>query len=246
MKAFILSAGLGTRLKSLTTVKPKALVEVNGTSMLGNLILHLKAQGIRQFLINLHHFADQIIRHLESHDHFGVDIIFSDETQQLLDTGGAIRKAAKFFKGNETILIHNVDVVSGINLKELTSYHKQKKALASLCVRKRDSSRALLFDNKMQLGGWAHLGQNHFKWVDQPLANFNSFAYSGIYLAQPEFAEKLPFTGRFSIIDAWLEMAQTERIVGFEDLSDYWFDLGTKEKIQRAEDYFNKDKNQPH
>ncbi|MCF6170542.1 MAG: NTP transferase domain-containing protein [Bacteroidales bacterium] len=240
MKAFILSAGLGTRLGPLTATKPKALVEVNGKSMLENLVLHLKNQGIQQFLINVHHYAEQLIQFVKDKNSFGVDIRFSDESLQLLDTGGAIQKAAGFFEGNETVLIHNVDVVSGVKLKELAGCHKQRKALVTLCLRKRNSGRALLFDEKMALTGWTHLGKKEFKWVGPPQSNFNSFAYSGICLAQPGFAEKLPFTGRFSVIDAWLTMAQTERILGFEDKSDYWFDLGTEEKIASAENYFLK------
>ena len=239
MKAFILAAGLGTRLGTLTSNKPKALVEVNGKSMLENLVIHLKSQGIQQFLINVHHFAEQVIQHVKDKNNFGVDIVFSDESQELLDTGGAITKAADFFKGDEIILVYNVDVASGINLEELANYHKQKNALTTLCVRKRHSSRALLFDEKMQLAGWANLVQDDYKWVNQPKSTFESFAYSGVYLAHPDFARKLPFTGHFSIIDAWLKMAETERIIGFEDLSDYWFDLGTKEKIQKAEEYFS-------
>ena len=240
MKAFILAAGLGTRLGSLTSDKPKALVEVNGKSMLENLVMHLKSQGIQQFLINVHYFAEKVIQHVKDKNNFGVDISFSDESQELLNTGGAIVKAADFFKGEEIILVYNVDVASGMKLVELENYHKQKNALVTLCVRKRESSRALLFDENMQLGGWTNLAKNEYKWVNKPMKNYESFAYSGVYLAQPNFAEKLPFTGRFSIIDAWLKMAATEQIIGFEDRSDYWFDLGTKKKIAAAEMYFNR------
>ena len=238
MKAFILAAGLGTRLGTLTSDKPKALVEVNGKSMLENLVLHLKKQGIQQFLINVHHFADKIMQHVKDNHNFGVNITFSDERQQLLDTGGAITKAADFFKGSEMILVHNVDVMSSVNLDKLTTYHKQKNAIASLCVRKRDSGRALLFDEKMMLGGWVNLSRSDYKWVSKPMPHPKSFAYSGVYIARPDFAEKLPFSGQFSIIDAWLEMAKTECIAGFEDHSAYWFDLGSKEKIAAATKYF--------
>jgi len=149
-------------------------------------------------------------------------------------------KQPPFFKGSEPVLVHNVDVASGINLVELASYHSKTDALATLCVRKRNSTRALLFDENMALGGWANLAQSDYKWVSNPQTDFHSFAYSGVYLAHPAFAEKLPFDGHFSIIDAWLKMAETERIIGFEDQSDYWFDLGTKEKIVKAEAYFGK------
>ncbi len=243
MKAFILAAGLGTRLKPLTGDKPKALVEVNGTSMLGNLILHLKTKGIRQFLVNLHHFSAQIIEHVEANGQFGVDIAFSDESEALLDTGGAIGKAAWFFKGNEPVLVHNVDILSTLNPDELRGYHRKQNSLVTLCVRKRKSTRALLFDRQMQLRGWANLSKKEFRWVGQPSPGANRFAFSGVYLAQPEFAEKLTMKGRFSIIDAWLSMAGTERVLGFEDKSDYWFDLGTEEKIKAAEDFLKDSEN---
>ncbi len=233
----ILSAGLGTRLGEVTRDKPKALVAVNGMPMLRLLIERLKKQGIKKFMVNVHHFGQQIIDYIGKNNGFGVDISISDEQDELLDTGGAIWKARDFFQGTEPVLVHNVDVLSGINLNELLSHHEKTVALATLVVSNRKSGRALLFDDKMQLTGWADLENNIYKWIDGPVENFSVYAYSGIYLARPSFAEKLPFTGRFSIIDAWLAMAKTERIIGWPDNLSAWFDLGTKEKIKVAEKY---------
>lgn len=240
MKAFIPAAGLGTRLGKFTKEKPKALIEVNGMTMLELTIERLKKQGIRQFMVNVHHFSGQVIQYLESKNNFGVDIKISDESAELLDTGGAIHKAEAFFQGNEPVLIHNADVISEVNFSQLEKYHSSKKALATLCIRKRKSSRALLFNDEMELVGWTNKQTKQFKWVSHPVSNFQSFAFSGIYLASPGFSKLLPFTGKFSIIDAWLQMAKTEKIVGFLDNSPLWFDMGTPEKIAAAENALRK------
>ena len=237
MKAMILAAGLGTRLGRLTADKPKALVEINGVTMLEMLIRHLKAQGFNQILINIHHHGQHIIDFVQQKRSFGVEISFSDERNELLDTGGAIKKVAGFFEGNELVLVHNVDVYSEINLQKLLEYHQEMKSFATLCVRRRASGRALIFDDKKQLAGWANLDECVYKWVKQPLNPFEAFAYNGIFIANPMFASEMPFEGRFSIIDCWLEMAKTKKITAYFDNSPAWFDFGTAEKIEAAEQY---------
>ena len=239
MKAMILAAGLGSRLKGTTLNKPKALVDVKGVPMLVIVIEQLKKQGVKKFMVNVHHFGQQVIDYIENNNRFGVEITISDERDELLDTGGAIWKAGDFFRGTEPVLVHNVDVLSDIKLKALLDFHQKNRALATLVVRKRKSGRALLFDGEMKLTGWADLKNKNYKWVNKPVENFTTFAYSGIYLSSPAFIEKLPFSGRFSIIDAWLEMAKTERIMAWPNTSGYWFDLGTKEKIKAAEKYLS-------
>jgi NDP-sugar pyrophosphorylase family protein len=239
-KAFIPAAGLGTRLGDLSKSKPKALAEVDGIPMLELTIERLKKNGIRKFVVNVHHFGDEVIDFIKQRNNFGVDIQISDERSELLDTGGAILKAATFFDGNEPVLVHNVDVISEVDFKQLAEWHQQQNALVSLCVRKRKSGRALLFNDKMFLKGWANLEKNEFKWVNNPVEIFQSFAFSGIYLFNPDFAKKLPYKGKFSIIDAWLKMAKTENILGFHDQSSNWFDLGTTQKIKIAEAYLAK------
>lgn len=239
-KAFIPAAGLGTRLGDLSKYRPKALVEVGGVPMLELTIERLKKKGINNFVVNVHHFGDEVIDFIKQKNYFGVDLQISDEQSELLDTGGAILKAASFFEGNQPILVHNVDVISEVDFQELSDWHNNQNALVSLCVRKRESGRALLFDDEMLLKGWANLEKNEFRWVNNPIDNFQSFAFNGIYLFSPNFPKKFPFQGKFSIIDAWLQMAKTENISGFYDQSLNWFDLGTVEKIKLAENYLSK------
>lgn len=234
-QAFILAAGLGTRLGHLTENIPKALVKVNGIPMLQLLIERLQKVGIGSFIINIHHHGQQILDFLEENNNFGATIYISDERDSLLDTGGALRKMKAYLSISNPILIHNVDVISEIDLTALKEFHNKTKALATLCVRKRDSGRQLLFDKEMNLTGWQNVKSGEFKWVNQPTENFKPFAFSGVYLADPEFACNMPFSGKFSIIDAWLEMAPEHKIVGFNDTSPAWFDLGTEEKIKEAE-----------
>lgn len=239
-KAFILAAGLGTRLGKHSEKKPKALVEFAGKPMLQNVIEKLIDAGISEFIINIHHFGQQLIEFLESKQNFNVQIFISDEKEQLLDTGGGLIKAGKYFEKNETVLVHNVDVIADIDIEMLYHYHIQNQVLASLCIRNRDSSRALLFNDEMRLIGWKNKLTNEYKWVEKPVTYYNPFAFSGIYMINSEIILKMTLTGRFSIIDAWLNLAKENKIYGFLDHSDYWFDLGTIEKIKEAENYLNK------
>ena len=242
MKAMILAAGLGTRLGNLTKDKPKALVEINGITLLENLIIRLKEQGIKQFIVNIHHFGEQIIEFLEKNKNFGVNIAISDERDELLDTGGAIKKASSFFKGEEPVLVHNVDVYSEFNLNELLAYHRGMGSLVTVCVRKRNSGRALIFNNKKLLVGWVNLEENYFRWVNERTEIFETYAYNGVFIAEPGFAEKIPFDGMFSIIDCWLKMAKKDEIAAYIDESPVWFDLGSEEKIKKAEQYLKRNK----
>jgi|FLOH01.1.fsa_nt_gi N-acetyl-alpha-D-muramate 1-phosphate uridylyltransferase len=235
MKAIILAAGLGTRLKKITQDMPKALVEVNGKTMLEIAILNLKNQGFNHFLINIHHEGKSIIDFLASKNNFGVNIIISDEREQLLDTGGAILKAKEFIAGNEPVLVHNVDVISDVNISKLFNYHKNNNAVATLCVRKRETQRFLLFNNSNNLIGWTNLRNKEFKWVNKSYSEYYSYAFSGIYVISPKFVDLIKQTGKFSIIDSWLEIANTNIINAYVDTANQWHDLGTIEKIIIAE-----------
>lgn len=235
MKAIILAAGLGTRLKEVTANKPKALIEVNGITMLENVIQKLKNQGINDFLINIHHFGQSIIDYLNDNDNFGVNITVSDEREQLLDTGGAILKAKNFIRGGEPVIVHNVDIISDISVQDLLKYHNTNNSVATLCVRKRNSGRGLLFNNNMHLVGWTNIKKQEFKWVKDNPTDYNLFAFSGIYMIAPNFADLITQTGSFSIIDTWLEIANDSVISGWVDTSPKWHDLGTIEKINIAE-----------
>jgi len=235
MKAIILAAGLGSRLKKITNNKPKALVEVNGKTMLELTIQNLKQQGVTEFLINIHHFGESIIDFLTTHNNFGVSITISDERKKLLDTGGAILKAHSFIKGKEPVLVHNVDIISDIKITNLLNYHVKTGSIATLCVRKRDSGRGLIFNENMHLVGWTNIEKSEFKWVSNIYNNYNLFAFSGIYMISPQFTEEIQQKGKFSIIDTWLKIAKSKYISGYIDSSDIWHDLGTIEKINQAE-----------
>lgn len=237
MKAFILAAGLGTRLGSLTNDKPKALVKVQGQEMLALAILHLKKQGFNEFIVNVHHHAEMVISYLKANQNFGVQIHISEERKQLMDTGGALLHARTYLTGDEPILIHNVDIISELNYADLLSYHKAHHAMATLCVRTRKSGRSLLFDDKMHLKGWQNNLTGEQKWSSSPFPRTHPYAFSGIYLVSPEFIKTLKMQGKFSIIDAWLSSAKAYKIIGYPDKSPFWFDLGTNEKIRQAELY---------
>jgi len=235
MKAMILAAGKGTRLKGLTENKPKALVEINGTPMLGLLLQKLKRQGFGQILINIHHFGAMILDYLEENNHFGLDIQISDERDKLLDTGGALVKAASFFKGDKPVLIHNVDILSDIDLHSFMTSFSKTDTMAGLLVRQRSTQRVLLFDKQMNLTGWTNLTTGQYKWVNQPQKEATPFAYSGIWIVRPGFINAIPLKGSFSIIDAWLLLAKSQSVRGFVDNTAQWYDLGTKEKIKEAQ-----------
>jgi len=241
MKAIILAAGLGSRLAPLTNNKPKALVEFNGKPMLQGLIEQLKEQGFDKLLINVHHFGDLVIDFLKQHNNFGIDITISDERNLLLDTGGAVIKAARFFNGDEPILIHNVDIYSDFDFTRLIENHNKFGALVTLAVRERESSRKLLFDENYNLSGWRNINTGEFKWVNSQPENYLERAYSGIYVASPEYPKTIKQSGSFSIVHEWLKLAKTNLIKGIEYNEGFWFDLGTINKIKEAEEAINKE-----
>jgi NDP-sugar pyrophosphorylase family protein len=241
LKALLFAAGLGTRLKEHTHNKPKALVDLAGKPLLGHAIEYLKKFGISDITINVFHFADQIISYMEENNSFGIDIHISDERDQLLDTGGGLRKAAVFLKGSEPILIYNVDVISNIDLNLLLKAHQEGKALATLVVRSRDTSRYLMFDPTLQLVGWKNFSNG--ETIISREASFSeaqSFAFSGIHLIQPELLDLIEEEGRFPIMDLYLRLAKNNSIKAFIDQSDLWMDLGKPEQLAAAEELFRK------
>ena len=239
MKALLFAAGLGTRLNEYTHDKPKALVNLAGKPLLQHAIEYLKYYGISDITINVFHFAEQVISFIEEKDSFGINIHFSDECDQLLDTGGGLKKAGAFLKGDEPILIYNVDVISNLNLNVLLNYHQQQKALATLVVRQRDTNRYLMFDKNLQLSGWKNFstGEAHVSRIES-FANSQPLAFSGIHLIQPELLEMITEEGKFPIIDLYLRLAENQTIKAFVDQSDLWMDLGKPEQLQAAESFF--------
>lgn len=234
MKAMILAAGKGTRMGSLTEKQPKALVRFNGKPMIENLIVKLKNSGYNCLLINIHHFGEQIIDFVKENNNFGIDITFSDERNELLDTGGAVLKAASFFQGTEPVLIHNVDIWTDLDLKVFAQWFQKSNAVAGLVVKERRSSRKLLFDSRMQLTGWKNSKTGEIKISGNNRTGTKEYAYSGIWMCRPEFIPLIPYTGCFSIIDAWLAIAKKHKISGYADKNSRWFDLGSPEKLKNA------------
>lgn len=239
MKAIIFSAGLGTRLKQHTENCPKALVEINGRPLLWHAIQKLTQSGVRLIVVNVHHFGDQIINYIQQ-NHFDVPVLISDERNELLDTGGGLQKAASLLKGNEPIIAYNVDILSSIDLNAVVYYHSQNKALATLVVRNRQTSRYLMFDPAMQLSGWINKANNDHIITSPEFGNSQALAFSGIQILSPQIFEHISETGKFPIIQLYLRLSKTEKIIAFNDESDFWLDAGRPEHLIKAEEWINR------
>ena len=233
----ILAAGLGTRLRPLTDNKPKALVAVGGRSLLEITLARLRTLGITKVIVNVHHFAEMMEAYLREKNNFGMRVEVSRE-DVLLDTGGGLKKAAWFFVedgGDEPFLLHNVDVISTIDLKQIVEEHNRNGALATLAVQERKSSRQLLFDEHGQLCG-RRVGRDPVDEIVRPAKRLQPLAFSGIHVISPRLLELMTEDGVFSIIETYLRLAATgERIQAFRADQYYWRDLGKPESIQQAE-----------
>lgn len=237
MKAFIFAAGLGTRLRPLTLDRPKALVEVAGKTMLERTFTTLKEAGFSEFVVNVHHFADQIVDYLAANDNFGCNVDISDERELLLDTGGAI-KAARRLLGDEPFLVHNVDIVSNLDIRSFVS-EGLDGALARLVVSDRTSSRKLLFDEEDRLVGWINLKTSEVKGpaVSEPELVSRELAFSGIHLISPEvFSLMENWPERFSIIDFYLAQCFSGDIRAAVPEGFRLQDMGTPEAVASFKD----------
>jgi len=238
MKAMILAAGLGTRLRPLTDTRPKALVEVAGRTMLEITILRLRDCGVREVIINVHHFADMILGFLKKNDNFGMRIEISRE-EILLDTGGALKKAAYFFLEDPNgidspFIFHNVDVISSIDLRRMLQFHTENRALATLAVQDRKTSRYLLFDEDLQLCGRRSAPDQKDESV-RPSQRVQTLAFSGIHVISPRLFAMMSEEGNFSIINAYLRLAaRGEKILAFCADEYYWRDLGSPKNLIQA------------
>jgi len=230
MKAMILAAGKGTRLQSLTSKTPKALVEIHGKPLLERVINKLKRSGFTDIIINVHHFADQLTEFIESND-FGVRIKISDERDQLLDTGGGILHAKKFFRGEEAFLVYNVDILSDIDLLDLYKAHISSDALATLAVKERPTSRQLLFDTAGNLCRWRNVETGETKNAREAFGELSPFAFSGIHMLSTEIFEQITESGSFSIIDAYLRLAKDFPIKSYIHNYSKWFDMGRYQHV---------------
>jgi NDP-sugar pyrophosphorylase family protein len=225
MKAMILAAGLGTRLQPLTHTCPKALVRIGEKTLLELIIFKLIHFGITDIIVNVHHFSDQVISFIEKNESWGINVQISNESDRLLDTGGAIKKASWFFNDGEPFLVHNVDILTDLNIDLLKAKHSSSGAIATLAVRKRKTNRYLLFDGAGYLCGWQNINTNELIWVHQEVT-CDRFGFSGVQMINPAIFSYLPQDEKFSLIKAYLEIAQNHRINSFVHNDSVWFDVG--------------------
>jgi NDP-sugar pyrophosphorylase family protein len=245
--AMILAAGLGTRLGALTQDKPKALVPLNGKPLLQYCIENLIANGFHHIVINVHHFGKQIMDFVISH-HFDAEIEISDERDLLMDTGGGIVKATPLFKESKVVLVHNVDIISDVNLGAMSQQFLDSKDDAWLLTQDRETNRKLLFDDENQLVGWMNKAEGQFKWVNEseaalrraqgPSLYYKEMAFSGLHFFRSDLFAEFEVK-RSSVIDLYLYLAKTNRIISKPIQPDYWFDLGKPEQLEASESYLN-------
>jgi mannose-1-phosphate guanylyltransferase len=239
MRAMVLAAGLGTRLRPLTNDRPKALVEIRGRTLLELTLARLASFGVRDVIVNVHHFADLVIQYLKANNNFGLQVEISRE-ELLLDTGGGLKKASWFFvqdpdRLDEPFILHNVDVVSTIDFHRLLNFHNENRALATLAVQERESSRYLLFDEQGELCG-RRIGRDHEPELVRSTPNLQALAFSGIHMISPRLLTNMTEEGVFSIIATYLRLAgQDEKIVAFRADEYYWRDLGKLDDLRQAE-----------
>jgi NDP-sugar pyrophosphorylase family protein len=247
--AMILAAGLGTRLGTLTQDKPKALVPLNGEPLLQHCIENLIANGFHHMVINVHHFGEQIIDFVGSH-HFDADIEISDERDLLMDTGGGIVKATPRFKDSKAVLVHNVDIISDVNLGEMSQQFLASSDDAWLLTQDRETNRKLLFRDDNQLIGWRNKADGSFKWVNPEKTgpstlrqahgsgtlNYKEMAFSGLHFFRSDLFAEFEVK-RSSVIDLYLSLAKSHRILSKPIQPRYWFDLGKPEQLETAESY---------
>jgi NDP-sugar pyrophosphorylase family protein len=249
--AMILAAGLGTRLKPWTDHHPKALALVNGKSLLQRNVEYLQQYGIRNLVVNVHHFAEQIIEVIRTNNGWGSNISISDETDTVLETGGGLKKAAWYFKNVTDFVLMNADILTDLNMQNMLQQHKTNQALATLAVTNRETSRYLLFTPDNHLCGWKNIKTGEER--PHPLPTLSSavirggegepvlraFAFSGIQIINTQFFSLMTREGKFSIIDVYLDLCSSQTILGYDHTGDRLIDAGKPESIQKAESLFS-------
>lgn len=225
MKALILAAGLGTRLRPVTDSIPKALVVVQGKTLLEHSLEHLKINGIREVIINVHHFPAMITGFLNDRGNFGMDVTISDESDLLLDTGGGLKKASWFFNDGEPFVVRNVDIISDIDLLKMKDFHDESGSVATLAVRDRSTSRYFLFDEQKTLSGWENKKTGE-RIVTRRVGVLKPLAFSGIQIVSPGLFDLITETGSFSLVPMYLRLSAFRKISGFHDDGSSWMDAG--------------------
>jgi len=240
MRAMILAAGLGTRLKPLTDTLPKALVKIKDHTLLELQIKKLKAFGINEIIINVHHHFEKIEDYLAGNNNFGSEIVISNEKDLLLDTGGSLKKASWFFIDNKPFLVHNVDVLSNLDLNDFFNFHIKNNSIATLAVLERSSSRYFLFNDKNILCGWTNDKTGEAKIVKDFNEKLTKLAFSGIQIIDPEIFNYFPDENIFSLVGLYLLAAKEQKITGYIHNKDDWMDLGKIDHLKEAESLFDK------
>jgi NDP-sugar pyrophosphorylase family protein len=238
MKAMIFAAGLGTRFKPWTDTNPKALAIINGKSLLQRNIEYLQKYGITDVVVNVHHFPDKIIDTILANDGWGSTITISDERNKVLETGGGLLNARQYLQNNEPFITLNADILTDFPIDELIDFHQQKKALISFGVSNRKTSRNFLFDKNNQLCGWENntTGEQRISIQNRTL---HQLAYSCVAIFEPTVFDKIQQSGKFSLTETYLSLAEENLIVGFEHNNNRWIDVGKPESVEVAEKLFN-------
>lgn len=231
----LFAAGLGTRLKPFTDNHPKALAVVNGKTLLERNIEYLKTFGVTEFVINVHHFAEQINDFLNSKNNFGVAIHISDESDEVLETGGGLVKAKQFLQ-NETFLVMNVDILTDLDINHLIQVHHKHSPIVTLALSDRESSRKLLFEKDMWLKGWKNISTGEEIIESEEI--LIERAFSGIHIMEPEIFDLLPKSGKFSIMKSYMELMKSEIIMGYDHSGGKLVDVGRPESVTEAERMF--------
>jgi N-acetyl-alpha-D-muramate 1-phosphate uridylyltransferase len=235
MKGMILAAGLGTRFKPWTDEHPKALAIVNGKSLLERNILYLQSAGIIDVIVNVHHFPEQIIEAIEKNKGWGSHITISDESREVLETGGGLKKASAFLR-DDSFMLMNADILTDMDLLAMIRFHNENKPLVSLAVTQRKSSRHFLFDKNDRLAGWENTKTGEQK-LPVPGKDLQAKAFSGIHIISPEIFPLINREGKFSIVDVYLDLA-AHKILGFDHTGTKLVDVGKPESVLIAEEHF--------
>jgi NDP-sugar pyrophosphorylase family protein len=237
----IFAAGFGTRLKPHTDFHPKALLKINGKSLLERNIDYLKSFGIKEFVINTHHFSGQIHLFLSRYRNSDINVHVSFEEDGPFETGGGLAYASKFLQtSDQPFVVMNADILTNLNLGKMYDFHLAHQPLATLAVTERESSRQFLFDDRMKLSGWKNNKTDELKLVDssRSVESLNPFAFSGIHVIHPRIFSLMPVSGTFSITNTYLDLASTESIMGYNHSGDVVLDVGKPEAIIDAERIF--------
>ncbi|MFN5134692.1 MAG: NDP-sugar synthase [Chitinophagaceae bacterium] len=237
MKAMIFAAGLGTRFKPWTDHHPKALAIVNGKSLLQRNIEYLQQYGITDVVVNVHHFADQIIEAIKTNSGWGSNVMISDERDEVLETGGGLLKARNLLEGDSPFVTINVDILTGLDLNKLLAFHQQHQPLISFGVTNRKTSRNFLFDQQNRLCGWRNNSTGETK-ISVAIENLVEKAYSCVVVFEPRVFSLIKQTGKFSLTETYLDLAKEHLILGYDHSGDKLVDVGKPESVAIAEALF--------